>query len=98
MGLKVPNRWGLYDCHGNVYELVLDIAAFDTSSDPISDPLGKESDVDESHFCRGGSYDSSYNTLMIGAHRDKHVIPSNIDYEWTGFRLCWRFPTSAITD
>ena len=98
VGLKVPNRWGLYDCHGNVYELVLDIAAFDTSSDPISDPLGKESDVDESHFCRGGSYDSSYNTLMIGAHRDKHVIASNKDYEWSGFRICWRFPTSAITD
>jgi formylglycine-generating enzyme required for sulfatase activity len=98
VGQKVPNRWGLYDCHGNVYELVLDVAAFDNATYAISNPLGAESDSDASHFCRGGAYNSNYNALMIGAHRDDHVIVSSKDYDYLGFRLCWRFPTPEMAD
>jgi formylglycine-generating enzyme required for sulfatase activity len=98
VGTYMPNRWGLYDCHGNVYELVLDVAAFDNATYAISNPLGAESDSDASHFCRGGAYNSNYNALMIGAHRDDHVIVSSKDYDYLGFRLCWRFPTPEMAD
>lgn len=91
VGLKTPNRWGLYDCHGNVYEYVLDVAAYDSETDDVTDPLGAESSEESSHFRRGGSYLSRYHTLLIGAHRDPHVVAPSAYTEEDGFRLCWSF-------
>lgn len=98
VGLKQPNRWGLYDCHGNVYEFVLDVAARNSSTEPVSDPLGAVSDTEASHFRRGGSYDSRYHLLMIGAHRDPNVVLPDYYKDNDGFRLCWRFPTPEMAD
>ncbi len=98
VGLKIPNRWGLYDCHGNVYEFVLDVAAYDSSSEPIDDPLGAVSDVEAMHFRRGGSYQSRYHLLMIGAHRDPNAVAPSEYKDWDGFRLCWRFPIQEMAD
>lgn len=95
VGLKTPNRWGLYDCHGNVYEFVLDVAAYDSSSAAEIDPVGAASDTEAYHFRRGGSYTSRYHTLLIGAHRDPHTIAPGSYTDEDGFRLCWRFPTPA---
>ena len=98
VGMKQPSRWGLYDCHGNTYEFVLDVAAYDSSDTPVTDPLGSVSDVEANHFRRGGSYDSGFNALMIGAHRDAHVRDNSGTNEFDGFRLCWRFPTPEMAD
>ncbi|MBP3405308.1 MAG: SUMF1/EgtB/PvdO family nonheme iron enzyme [Kiritimatiellae bacterium] len=98
VGLKIPNRWGLYDCHGNVYEFVLDVAAYDSSSEPAIDPLGPISDVESRPFRKGGAYNSRYHLLMIGAHRDPNAVNPDEYKEWDGFRLCWRFPTPEMAD
>ena len=98
VGLKQPNRWGLYDCHGNTYEFVLNVAAYDTSDTPITNPIGPVSDVEAMHFRRGGSYECGFHALMIGAHRDVHVRDNFGANEFDGFRLCWRFPTPESAD
>ena len=96
VGLKTPNRWGLYDCHGNTYEMVLDVAAYSSDASAVEDPLGAVSETEAMHFRRGGSYTSRYHLLMIGAHRDPNVVAPDKYTEEDGFRLCWRFPTPAM--
>jgi formylglycine-generating enzyme required for sulfatase activity len=52
VGSKLPNAWGLYDMHGNVWERVNDWYAPYTT-DPQVDPQGPA--TGESHVIRGGS-------------------------------------------
>ncbi len=81
VGTKLPNPWGLCDCHGNVWEWVYDLyGAYPDSS--ATDPLGAASGAH--HVIRGGSFyyhaaDTRSATRYFDhyAHRDSNV----------GFRL-----------
>ena len=88
VGLKKPNRWRLYDMHGNVLEWVSDW--YDPgyyASSPSEDPLGSSARTRRVH--RGGSY-SSYANVCGGAYRHSSV-PA---YQWPslGFRLAMSVP------
>lgn len=98
VGLKIPSRWGLYDCHGNVYEYVLDVAGYSTDTSSVSDPVGPVSETEALHYRRGGSFSSRYHTLLIGAHRDPNAVAAKDYTDEDGFRLCWRFPTPAMAE
>ena len=55
VGQKNPNAWGLYDCHGNVWERCLDWSANLTTSS-ATDPEGASSG--SARVLRGGCWDS----------------------------------------
>ena len=90
VGKKLPNAWGFYDMHGNVYELCLDWYALSLPAvgGVLVDPLGPaESSGDANmngYVWRGGSYDENASCCR-----------SAYTYNWgtsaigvAGFRLC----------
>jgi formylglycine-generating enzyme required for sulfatase activity len=61
VGCYLPNAWGLYDMHGNVYEWVLDwILPNDKNlgTDPVTDPAGYDNAGSDTpgRVVRGGHY------------------------------------------
>ena len=76
-----PNRWGLYQVHGNVYEWVWDWDA-DYPEGQATDPTGP--DRGSNRIVRGGSWHSSANHCR-SANRFREAPASRIGY--IGFRL-----------
>ena len=60
VGTYLPNRWGFYDMHGNLFEWTLDhYAPYETSESVIDDPCGASNDSENlglHRTTRGGSY------------------------------------------
>lgn len=55
VGSKLPNAWGVFDVHGNVYEWCWDRYAADAyTGDPVTDPTGPS--LGPQRVMRGGSY------------------------------------------
>jgi formylglycine-generating enzyme required for sulfatase activity/ketosteroid isomerase-like protein len=83
VGQKLPNAWGLYDVHGNVWEWVQDrySDAYYANS-PASDPPGPASGT--SRTVRGGSWH-----VTSGSWRSAFRKPYDPDYRGIsiGFRL-----------
>ena len=85
VGSYMVNRWGLYDTHGNVFELCLDwIAAYPTNA--VTDPVGG-TDVTYRVARGGGWWLSAGGCRMAGTR-----ITSNPDYAGhaQGFRVTAR--------
>ena len=59
VGSYLPNAWGLYDMHGNVYELCKDRYTTHLGNDPVTDPLFyKQGDkASGCYVMRGGCWD-----------------------------------------
>lgn len=78
-----PNRWGLYDMHGNVWEWIQDwYDAYPTTD--IADPRGPESGI--GRVRRGGSW-FKHGHACRAANRN-YAHPAS-KYQTTGFRLVW---------
>gem|GEM_PF-669918 len=82
VGTKLPNCIGLYDMHGNVDEVCLDIYVADISSYTI-DPVGPSTAWNRFHVNRGGDC-STYSKDCRAAHRS-FLAPGNRMAE-DGFR------------
>lgn len=85
VGLKMPNLWGLYDMHGNVYELCLDWLG-DSLQGGV-DPVGAQTGT--KRVQRGGSYvrtkvhcRSSFRASSLPSYHDVDI----------GFRLVRTLP------
>jgi formylglycine-generating enzyme required for sulfatase activity len=88
VGLLLPNRWGLYDMHGNVCEWVLDWHGALNSTASVTDPAGANYAGDDYHFIRGGSwYDP--------AHKCRSAAHAGYGAFWTRSRIGFRLVAPA---
>ena len=55
-GQYLPNRWGLYDMHGNMFEVVMDIMSYRFDSSSVVEPRGP----------KGNSGDAIYRVIRGG--------------------------------
>lgn len=83
VGEKMPNPWGLYDVHGNVWEYVQD-SWVDSYSGASEDGSAVEKGENSMRIARGGSFSSKENALYT-AYRKKQD-PRDGDSS-IGFRL-----------
>ena len=79
-GSYLPNVWGLYDMHGNVWEWCLDWYGDSLSG---TDPVGPSSG--EERVMRGGAY-SSWASDCVSSYRDC-CPPTSVYFTRFGFRL-----------
>jgi len=79
VGTKLPNPWGLYDMHGNVWELCQDALTYVGGS--VTNPVGTGS----GKMTRGGSWHSSA-TRCRSATRNPYP-DLNAREAWVGFRI-----------
>lgn len=93
VGTKSPNAFGLFDMHGNVWELCLDAGreySAATLTDPIGDMTGFKNVMRGGHvYHRKGDY---YNLTQCRSAARVNVVVTNIMFD-KGFRLA-----AAISD
>jgi formylglycine-generating enzyme required for sulfatase activity len=82
VGSYLPNNWGLYDTHGNVYEMCLDW--YNNSVVSGDDPAGQTSSPYVQRVQRGGSRWVSGSSCSSGA---RSYLASTTASDSTGFRL-----------
>jgi formylglycine-generating enzyme required for sulfatase activity len=83
VGLKLPNEFGLYDMHGNVWEWTTDSygCSFSGNDDPYC-----SLQVGSNHVSRGGAWSSDANAASASNSLD--TSPSNTFF-YIGFRLAF---------
>ena len=87
VGIKKPNKWNLYDMHGNVWEWCLDWYVANLGFDPAVDPKGPE--TGETRILRGGCYQSFENECR-SAYRSYTEPNHDCSQDWYqrfGFRF-----------
>ena len=94
VGLKLPNPWGLYDMHGNVWEWCSDRWEKPYERGPQVDPQSPSSGLPFSflwtnYTCRGGSFRNG----AQGCRSAYRSHEQSFDYHYSlGFRLVREYP------
>ncbi len=88
VGGKLPNAWGIYDTHGNLWERCLDLSgALDTNPPP--DPEGPVSNATGNRVLRGSGYRYQASASTVPARRECTPVDN---YYAFGFRIALPLP------
>jgi len=90
VGEKLPNAWGLFDMHGNVYEWCQDLYGPYESLQVVSDPTGPASSG--ARVLRGGAFVIRPKSSVRAAYRT-YYRPGDRNHN-IGFRLARTYPLS----
>ena len=85
VGLKPPNKWGLYDMHGNLFEWCWDwhVAGYDSCAVPCIDPTGPSTGSHRNE--RGGNW--KFEPYRMHSAYRLYFSPSHYDKDDVGFRV-----------
>ena len=87
VGLMAPNAWGLYDFHGNVWDLCLDRQPANWNyPDSAEDPVGNTNSNMGYRIKRGGGYDTGAYFCRSGM---KSIAQEKTGDPSLGFRVFW---------
>ena len=73
VGSYLPNAWGLYDMHGNVWEWCLDWGSATLGTAAETDPLGPAEGTRPRRVVRGGSWSYGANGCRSAFRSDSHT-------------------------
>jgi len=90
VGQKKPNAWGLFDMHGNVYELCQDWYGY-YSSHAVTDPSGpQKAGYRAGRVLRGGKFD--HRARGVRSASRNYYAPLNVHSKSVGFRVARTYP------
>ena len=84
-----PNRWGIYDMHGNICEWCLDLFQDRLGTAPVTDPIGPMTNGSGKRISRGGSYCNEANHCR-SANRSTYNGSAQLGND--GFRVVFTIP------
>lgn len=97
VGQKKPNRWGIYDMHGNVGEWTYDQYKSDfyaeNKNGVVTNPVAKPSTL-YAHVIRGGSYDDTAAGLRSAVRLPTNAVWKQLDPQIP--KSNWWFPEAPF--
>ena len=98
VGTYVPNAWGLYDMHGNVWEWCRDWYQGNLGTTSVTNPPGPASNPSGYRVLRGGGWDVEAFSCAAGYRGNTKSPTVTSGARVLGFRVFAEVPTAPLWD